>query len=252
MFIFQGECKGFRDVLKTYTRVTPTVKLHRPTNFAPLIYKAIEIIQNTGKVCVFTKYAHTRCWIQRNTKLKTKRLCARAQRWFRLDWAQSVESSQFAWSYRELQQPIEQIADTLIRLGGWPDWSESALGAQNFIIGRIIWAMSRENLSSVVCEQQRRRPACASAQSDQRLCYSPIVKYHIQTWYTRNFNFLASLCSWAGWFESRFLGNPEDRFSRGGAHLLCTCFTFFLFLHFTSRGTIEQHDCYIFYLSLLT
>ena len=60
-FLFQGECKGFRDVLKTYTRVTPTVKLHRPTNFAPLIYKAIEIIQNTGKVCVFTEDEHVRC-----------------------------------------------------------------------------------------------------------------------------------------------------------------------------------------------
>ena len=35
----------------------------------------------------------------------------------------------------------------------------------------IVWASSRENLSSGVCEQQRRRPACASAQSDQRLCY---------------------------------------------------------------------------------
>ena len=28
-----------------------------------------------------------------------------------------------------------------------------------------------------------------------------------------NFNFLASLCSWAGWFESQFVGNPEARFS---------------------------------------
>ena len=36
-----------------------------------------------------------------------------------------------------------------------------------------------ENLSSDVCEQRRRRPACTSAQSDQRLCYSPIEKYHI-------------------------------------------------------------------------
>ena len=25
-----------------------------------------------------------------------------------------------------------------------------------------------------------------------------------------NFNFLASLCSWAGWFESGFVGNPKD------------------------------------------
>ena len=28
------------------------------------------------------------------------------------------------------------------------------------------------NHEFVACEQQRRRPACASAQSDQRLCYS--------------------------------------------------------------------------------
>ena len=42
-----------------------------------------------------------------------------------------------------------------------------------------IWAWLRQNLSLGVCEQQKRRPACAPAQSDQRLCYSLIVKYHI-------------------------------------------------------------------------
>ena len=36
----------------------------------------------------------------------------------------------------------------------------------------IVWASTRENLSSGFCEQHRRRPACASTQSDQRLCYS--------------------------------------------------------------------------------
>ena len=36
---------------------------------------------------------------------------------------------------------------------------------------KVIWASTRENLSSGVCKQQRRRPACASAHSDQRLCY---------------------------------------------------------------------------------
>ena len=41
------------------------------------------------------------------------------------------------------------------------------------------WASSRENLSSEVWEQQRRRPACASAQSDQRICYSLFKKHHI-------------------------------------------------------------------------
>ena len=64
-----------------------------------------------------------------------------------------------------------------------------------FIYSFIYLASSRENLSSVVCEQQRRRAACASAQSDQRLCFSRFGKYHIQTCYKRNFNFLASPCN---------------------------------------------------------
>ena len=59
----------------------------------------------------------------------------------------------------------------------------------------FIWALMQENLSSGVCEQHRRRPACASAQSDQHLCYSLFGKYHIKACYKRNFNFLASLCS---------------------------------------------------------
>ena len=33
-----------------------------------------------------------------------------------------------------------------------------------------IWARSCENVSFAICEQQRRRSACASAQSDQHLC----------------------------------------------------------------------------------
>ena len=36
------------------------------------------------------------------------------------------------------------------------------------------------NPSSGVCEQQRRRPACALAQSAQHLFYSPIGKNHIK------------------------------------------------------------------------
>ena len=34
-----------------------------------------------------------------------------------------------------------------------------------------------------------------------------------------DFNFLTSLCSWGDWFENRFVGNPEDRFSHDEAHL---------------------------------
>ena len=33
------------------------------------------------------------------------------------------------------------------------------------------------------------------------------------------FNFLASLCSWADWFESGFVRKPEDRFSHDEAHM---------------------------------
>ena len=52
---------------------------------------------------------------------------------------------------------------------------------------KTIWAASRENLSTGVCEQHRRRPACASTQSDQRLCYSLIGKYYFLTYYEQNF-----------------------------------------------------------------
>ena len=34
----------------------------------------------------------------------------------------------------------------------------------------ITWARSCKNISYAICEQQRRRSACASAQSDQHLC----------------------------------------------------------------------------------
>ena len=46
------------------------------------------------------------------------------------------------------------------------------------------------------------------------------LKYHIQAWYKWNCSFLASLCSWAGWFESCYVGNPEDRYSRVAAHII--------------------------------
>ena len=83
----------------------------------------------------------------------------------------------------------------------------------------VKWASTRENLSSEGCEQQRHRPACASAQSDQRLCFSLFGKYHFQTCHKRNFNFLASLCSSTDWLETHFVGNPVDRFCRDEAQI---------------------------------
>ena len=68
------------------------------------------------------------------------------------------------------------------------------------------------------------------AQTSQRICtvwsslyYMIFGKYHIKTWYKQNFNFLASLCSWTGWFEYDLVGNTEDRLSRNAAHLIQEC-----------------------------
>ena len=43
----------------------------------------------------------------------------------------------------------------------------------------VVWASSRDNLSSGVYEQHRPIPACPSAQSDQHLCCSLFEKYHM-------------------------------------------------------------------------
>ena len=72
---------------------------------------------------------------------------------------------------------------------------------------------------TVVCEQQRGRPACAYAQSDERLCFSLIGKYHILTCYKLNSNFLVSLCSSGDWLASCFVAKPEDRFCREEAQM---------------------------------
>ena len=63
------------------------------------------------------------------------------------------------------------IVSTLLNITGIPIfWTEISEECSK-------WASKRENLPSGVCEQQRRRPACASAQTDQRLCYLLIEKY---------------------------------------------------------------------------
>ena len=66
-----------------------------------------------------------------------------------------------------------------------------------------------ENVSYAICEQQRRRSACASAQSDQRLCCSLPRQNDTFCLYIRNFKILAGLCSWAGQFMSCLVGDSR-------------------------------------------
>ena len=49
----------------------------------------------------------------------------------------------------------------------------------------------------VACKPQRHRPAWASPQSGQHLCYSLIGKNTILTGFLQKFNIQSSLCSWA-------------------------------------------------------
>ena len=49
-----------------------------------------------------------------------------------------------------------------------------------------------------ICEQQRRRSACASAQSDQHLCCSPSRYYNSSSFYIQNFKRRPRFCGCAG------------------------------------------------------
>ena len=83
------------------------------------------------------------------------------------------------------------------------------------------WAGPWENVSFVICEQQWRRSACASTQSDQRLCCSLFRKYNISRFYSRNFKTLASFCGCAGWFVSDLIRNTRRHILSWRGSIIC-------------------------------
>ena len=71
-----------------------------------------------------------------------------------------------------------------------------------------------------ICEQQRHRSACTSAQSDQHLCCLLPSYYNTSTFYIQNYEPLVSFCSGAGSFVSYLVENPENRFSCDEAQII--------------------------------
>ena len=59
------------------------------------------------------------------------------------------------------------------------DWNQSYIFWGYLVFIPCVCAFRVEAYIIGVSEQQRRRPASASAQSDQCFCYSLIEKYHI-------------------------------------------------------------------------
>ena len=90
-----------------------------------------------------------------------------------------------------------------------------------------MWARSCENVSYAICEQQRCRSACASAQSNQHLCCSLLRQYDMYTCYIPCCKILASLCSLADWFESYLVANSRRHVFAwcGSWHSFCSFIT---------------------------
>ena len=85
------------------------------------------------------------------------------------------------------------------------------------------WQLDRDykNLSSVICNNK-----CADQPAHQRSLISNFVVCFLDESYLHllreKFQFLASLFSRRDWFKTRFVGNPEDRFSRVVACVACS------------------------------
>ena len=98
-------------------------------------------------------------------------------------------------------------------------WSSSYGLLQVFptLTVQMIWASTQENLSSRFANNTGAEQHVHPRRLTSAL--SLTGRYPIKTYFKQNFNSLASLCSSGDWFESRFFGNPNDRFCRDEAHI---------------------------------
>ncbi|VDK53801.1 unnamed protein product [Cylicostephanus goldi] len=70
-----GDCTSLEEVLKVYNEVTPTVDLSGPTNFAPLIYQAMEICQAASDYHILVIIADGQVTNERATRRAIVQAC---------------------------------------------------------------------------------------------------------------------------------------------------------------------------------
>uniref|UniRef100_A0A0R3RVK7 VWFA domain-containing protein n=1 Tax=Elaeophora elaphi TaxID=1147741 RepID=A0A0R3RVK7_9BILA len=71
----EGECKDLDELLQVYDAVTPTISLSGPTNFAPLIYEAIEICEKVQNYHILVIVADGQVTNEKATRKAIVRAC---------------------------------------------------------------------------------------------------------------------------------------------------------------------------------
>ncbi|PAV82683.1 hypothetical protein WR25_23489 isoform E [Diploscapter pachys] len=71
----EGDCRTLDEVLKLYNQITPRVELSGPTNFAPLIYQAIETCQRTADYHILVIIADGQVTNERATRRAIVQAC---------------------------------------------------------------------------------------------------------------------------------------------------------------------------------